>query len=188
MIYLHTDDNILALLQTVGSLEKAQLKRFFSDELQPIRVDYLLNQLVLKHQLTFNENTGIYSAIGARAVNPEVRERALLAFWVVANMGSNGVSQILTNYYPSQYVIVAQDFSTYDITVVESETEARTAARVLAATILRGMQDDITHIAVLRRPSDVQRLRSVLIECGFDCCVTIDPSSKKPTYTSFDSP
>ena len=187
MIYKYTEKNIIALLQSVGTLEEAQLIRFFSDELQPIRVQYLLNQLVLDHEITFDKEHKTYSALGTPEVIDEIAERRILAFWPIANMGSNGVYEVMTTRYPSQYLVIAPDAVTYDLTVIETPMEARVASRVMAESLLRGVEDDINHIAVLRRPSDIESLRSVLIECGFDCYCTIDFNTKKPTYVTFDS-
>lgn len=187
MIYKYTDKNILSLLQSVGTLEEAQLIRFFSDEMQPVRVQYLLNQLVMDHEITYDKEHKTYSALGVPEVIDEIAERRILAFWAVANIGSNGVNEIMTIRYPSQFLVIGPDATTYDLTVIESEMEARVASRVMAESLLRGVEDDINHIAVLRRPSDIEKLRSTLIECGFDCYCTIDFKTKQPTYVSFDS-
>ena len=187
MIYKYTENNIIALLQSVGTLQEAQLIRFFSDELQPIRVRYLLERMAMDHTIIYNKENGTYSAIGTPEVIDEIAERRILAFWAVANMGSNGVYEIMTVRYPVQYLVIGPNAVSYDITVVESEIEARVASRVMAESLLRGVEDDINHIAVLRRPSDINKLKSVLIESGFDCYCTIDPKTKHPTYVAFDS-
>ncbi len=186
MIYKYTEKNILSLLQSVGTLEEAQLIRFFSDELQPVRVQYLLNQLVLDHEITFDADKKTYSALGVPDVIDEIAERRILAFWVIANMGSNGVYEVMTTRYPTQFLVIAPDATTYDFTVVENPTEARVASRVMAESLLRGVEDDITHVAILRRPSDGDKLKSALIESGFDCYCTIDFQTKMPTYVQFD--
>ena len=41
MIYRYTIDNILSLMQNMGTLKREQIKRFFSSELEPNRVEYL---------------------------------------------------------------------------------------------------------------------------------------------------
>ena len=187
MIYKYTERNIEALLQSVGTLEEDQLIRFFADELQPNRVKYLLNQLSMDHVITCDKEHKTYSSLGAPDVIDEVAERRILAFWAIANMGSNSVYEIMTTRYPTQYLVIGPDAVTYDLSVVETPTEARVASRVFAESLMRGVEDDITHIAVLRRPSDVEKLKSVLIESGFDCCVTIDFETKKPTYVTFDA-
>jgi hypothetical protein len=187
MIYNYTETNIVSLLQSVGTLEEGQLVRFFSSELQPIRVKYLLNELVLNRVITFDKDHCTYSAVGTPSVIDEIVERRILAFWAVANMGSNGVYEILTTRYPTQFLVIAPDATTYDFTVIESDLEARVAARVLAESLMRGVEDDINHVAVLRRPSEVERLRSVLIETGFDCCCTIDYQTKAVSYVTFDT-
>ena len=55
MVYRYTIDNIISLLQTVGTLSKEQIMRFFSGELADYRVEYLLNQLAIKHILIYDE-------------------------------------------------------------------------------------------------------------------------------------
>jgi hypothetical protein len=149
-------------------------------------VKYLLNELTLNREITYDKDRKLYTAVGAPSVIDEVMERRIFAFWAVANMGSNGVYEILTTRYPTQFLVIAPDATTYDITVVETELEARVASRVMAESLLRGVEDDINHIAVLRRPTDIDRLRSVLIETGFDCYCTIDFESKSVSYGTFD--
>ena len=186
MIYEYTVHNIKALMQDLGSLEEAQLIRFFSNELQPIRVKYLLDQLVIRHFLNYDSEKNIYSYIGAAKLNPEIAERRRLAFWVVANMGSNSVLDVYPIRYPSQLNVVSIDKTSYDITVVESEEDARTAVRVRQNSQIAGGVDDVNHIAVLRRPSDARKLLPVLEACGFDSYCTIDPSTKQPIWSTID--
>ena len=59
MIYRYTIDNILSLMQNMGTLKREQIKRFFSSELEPNRVEYLLNQLAIKHILIYDEDADI---------------------------------------------------------------------------------------------------------------------------------
>lgn len=187
MIYAYTQDNIKALLQAVGTLEEGQLVKFFSNELQPIRVKYLLNELVLNHEIKFDEQKRTYSWLGTPKLIDEVYERRILAFWAIAGLGSNAVMDIDTPKFPVQFLVYGKDSGeTYDYSVIESEPEARLAARVIYASLLPGVKDDIRHIAVLRRESDLKKLKSALIECGFDCAVSIDYMTKDITYYPFE--
>lgn len=192
MIYKYTEDNIRSLLHSVGTLEEAQLVRFFSDELQPIRVKYLLDQLALDHDITYDAKSKTYSALGVPEVVGEISNRLILAFWAVAHLGSNRVQEIMLSRYPVQFIVIAPDASTYDFTVVETAMEARVAARMFAESILRKRtqgangteEDDVNHVAVLRRESDLADLKQVLTDAGFDSVCVVDFETKKPHYIS----
>lgn len=186
MIYQYTCDNIKALMQDMGTLEEAQLIRFFSNEMQPIRVKYMLDQYVIRRLFSYDEEKKIYQYMGAAHLTPEVADRRRLAFWVVANMGSTNVMDVYPIRYPCLMNVVSTDNISYDITVVESEDEARQAVRVRQNSQIAGGVDDVNHIAVLRRPSDAKKLHPVLQACGFDSYCTIDPTTKQPVWSTID--
>lgn len=183
MIYAYTEDNIRTFLQSVGAVEKAQLIRFFSDELQPVRVEHILNTLAIEHAVNYDETSGLFSAIGYEEVDSETQSRRTLCLWAIAAMGSNGVSEAMTVRFPSQFLVITPESATFDFTVVETPLEAATASRIFREGLTRGSRDDINHVAVLRRPSDAESLMPALATTGFGCICTIDPETKRPTYT-----
>ena len=68
------------------------------------------------------------------------------------------------------------------MTVVESEDDALLAQRVRSETILRGVSDIVTHLAVLNRPEDAVMLKNA----GFDYYCLIDPATKDVKYVQLD--
>ncbi len=186
MIYQYTETNIACLLQSVGTLEEAQLVRFFADELPPHRVRRLLEELALRREIVHDRERGTYSAVGVPAVVDEVARRRILAFWAVANMGSDSVYEILTTRYPTQFLVISPDSASYDFTVVETPGEARVAARVMAESLMQNVPDDISHVAVVQRPSEEEKLRGALVETGFDCCCIADAQAGSVVYRSYD--
>ena len=87
MVYRYTIDNILSLMQNVGRLERLQLKTFFSAELAPNKVEYLLNQLAVKHILIYNQEKDDYTFIGTPQMSADVSRRLVLR---VLGCGSAG--------------------------------------------------------------------------------------------------
>ena len=77
MVYKYTIDNILSLLQTVGTLTKEQIMRFFSCELADYRVEYLLNQLAIKHILVYDEEADTFSFVGAAHYRKETQAKLI---------------------------------------------------------------------------------------------------------------
>ena len=150
MVYKYTIDNILSLLQTVGTLTKEQIMRFFSCELADYRVEYLLNQLAIKHILVYDEDN---------------------------------VQEIILTRFPTQFLFITPDGDTFDVTVVESEHDALLAQRIRSETILRGVSDIVTHIAILHRPEDVSMLKNA----GFDYYCLIDPVTKDVKYVQLSA-
>lgn len=182
MVYKFTIDNIISLLQTVGTLTKEQIMRFFSGELADYRVEYLLNQLAIKHILTYDEEEDTFSFVGAAHYRKESQEKLIKAFWILVAAGSSNVQEIILPRFPTQFLFITPTGDTYDVTVVESEHDALLAQRVRSETILRGVSDIVTHLAVLRRPEDAVMLKNA----GFDYYCLIDPATKDVKYVQLD--
>jgi len=178
MIYRYTIDNILTLMQNMGTLKREQIKRFFSSELEPNRVEYLLNQLAIKHILIYDEDADTFSFVGAAPYSKDASERLMRAFWVLVAAGSSNVQEIMLTRYPTQLLFISPENDAYDVTVVNTSHEAILAQRVRSETIMRGVSDIVTHVAVLQKKSDVTLLQN----CGFDCYCTIDPLTQDVKY------
>ena len=71
------------MLQTVGTLSKEQIMRFFSSELPDYRVEYLLNQLAIKHILIYDEEAETFSFIGAAHYKKETQAKLMKAFFML---------------------------------------------------------------------------------------------------------
>ena len=178
MVYRYTIDNILSLMQNVGRLERLQLKTFFSAELAPNKVEYLLNQLAVKHILIYNQEKDDYTFIGTPQMSADVSRRLVYAFWVVAALGSTNVQEVFITRFPTQYLVITSGNEVYDITVVETLHDAVLAQRIRSETLCKGVPDITNHIAVLIQDMDIKTLKN----CGFDCYCTIDPTTKAVKY------
>lgn len=183
MIYKYTIDNILSLMQNMGTLGKEQLKRFFSSELEPNRVEYLLNQLEIKHILIPDKKDETYTFVGAAPYSKDSAERLMTAFWVLVAAGSINVREVILTRYPTQFLFITHDNNAYDVTVVYTEHEAILAQRVRSETIVRGLKDIVTHVAILRSREDAKLLKN----CGFDNYCIIDPLTKNVKYYQLDN-
>lgn len=183
MVYKYTIDNILSLMQNMGTLEKEQIKRFFASELEPNRVEYLLNQLEIKHILIYDQEAETYTFVGAAPYEKESAKRLMKAFWVLVAAGSSSVQEIILTRYPTQFLFITHDNDAYDVTVVETAHEAILAQRVRSETIVRGVSDIVTHVAVLNNQEDAKLLKN----CGFDNYCVIDPLTKNVKYYQLDN-
>ena len=105
------------------------------------------------------------------------------AFWVLVAAGSNNVQEIILTRFPTQFLFITPDGDTFDVTVVESEHDALLAQRIRSETILRGVSDIVTHIAILHRPEDVSMLKNA----GFDYYCLIDPVTKDVKYVQLSA-
>ena len=92
--------------------------------------------------------------------------------------GSSNVQEIMLTRYPTQLLFISPENDAYDVTVVNTSHEAILAQRVRSETIMRGVSDIVTHVAVLQKKSDVTLLQN----CGFDCYCTIDPLTQDVKY------
>ena len=182
MVYRYTIDNIMSLMQNVGTLERQQIKTFFSAELAPNKVEHFLDQLAIKHILIYNKERDTYSFIGTPQMSPDVSRRLLYAFWVIAALGSNNVQELFITRFPTQYLVITTENDVYDITVVETFHDAVLAQRIRSETLCKGLPDIINHIAVLGREIEITNLKN----CGFDCYCTIDPVTKTVKYRQIE--
>ena len=182
MVYRYTIDNIISLLQTVGTLSKEQIMRFFSGELADYRVEYLLNQLAIKHILIYDEQEDSFSFVGAAHYRKETQAKLIRAFWILVAAGSNNVQEVILTRFPTQFLFITPEGDSYDVTVVESEHDALLAQRVRSETILRGVSDIVTHLAVLKQAEDSFMLKNA----GFDYYCLIDPATKDVKYVQLD--
>ena len=82
----------------------------------------------------------------------------------------------------NQFVFITNDGNIFDVTVVNSESEALLAQRIRSETIIRDVSDIVSHIAVLRRPEDAYMLKGA----GFDNFCVIDPATKDVKYYQLD--
>lgn len=184
MLYRYTIDNILSLLQTVGTLKKEQIIRFFASELPAFHTENLLNQLAIKHILTYDAEADTFSFVGAAHYKKDVQERVMKAFWILVATGSSNVIEIMMTRYPTQFMFItnAEKDNIFDVTVVNSENEALLAQRFRSESIIRDTSDIVSHIAILRRPEDAYMLKNA----GFDSYCVIDPSTKDVKYFQLD--
>ena len=179
MLYKYTIDNLVSLMQTIGTLKKEQIIRFFSAELASYRIEYLLNQLQIKRILTYDESTDCYSFVGAAHYKKEPQEKVMRAFWPLVAAGSNEVREIiLPQYASSQILFITENNDVFDVAVINTHHEALVAQRIRSELIPRGEKDVVSHVAVLKKKEDAR----ILDGCGFDNICIIDPSSKNVSY------
>ncbi len=179
MIYEYTRFNVISLMQSVGTLEREQLVRFFSDEMQEVRLKKLLETLVLTNYLKYDENRERYSYHASPALSEDVTERKIHAFWPLACWGSRSVLQIYPLDYPSQFMAITPDNLVYDITVCRTPNDAQLAKTVRELQAVRGVPDDINHMAVVLSAEVGEKLKVY----GFDMYCIIDPFTHTPDYT-----
>lgn len=174
--------NILSILQALGELEGTQLVQFLTDKIPPAETKHILSQLVIHNHLKYDPKTGIYRYRGAPTLSKDFSERQRLAFWCVAYTGVKQINEVIPIYYPSSLLYIDSKDNAYDVTVVESESQAQLAARVHAESTPRGHQDNTYHIALLLRETDKKYLK----DCNFDFYCTLDKVTRKPSYVEIE--
>ncbi len=182
MMYEYTQYNLISLMQSVGTLEREQLVRFFSDEMSQARIGKMLEKLVLANYLKYDPATEQYTYHAAPEIKKDIVDRKILAFWPLASWGSNSLLQIYPLDYPSQFMAITPDNIVYDITVCRSTNEAQIAKTVRDLHAVKGVADDINHMAVVTSASIGEQLRPY----GFDMYCTIHPFSHEPSYTMLE--
>ena len=182
MIYEHTQNNMLALMQHIGTLTEEQLTRFFSDAMSVPRIQNLLDKMVTYSYLKYDEALKRYTFHGFPEINKDIVDKRIRAFWVLANWGSNSILEVYTLPYPLQFFIITPDNFAFDITVCNSMNEAQIARHVWDANAVKGVPDDVNHIAVVPTAELGEKLRPY----GFDSYCLIDPFTQETFYTSLE--
>ena len=183
MLYKHTKDNMKALMQQVGFLEREQIIRFFSDAMPAQNVDKLIRELISYNTLKEDPVTGLIYYSAAPELKPFIRNGRIKAFWVLANWGSENINAVYTLNYPSQFMIISSDNIAFDVTVCNSTNEAQIVRHMWDANAIKGVPDDINHIAVV----DNHELGSKLKVYGFDNYCIIDPFTSETDYYNYDA-
>ena len=89
MIYESVIDNISYLLRQVGYIKEEQLISFFSDVAKPDILKYHIKLKVRKHELDYNDATGIIKFHSSAAIKDYEIGRRVRAFWVVNSFRSS---------------------------------------------------------------------------------------------------
>ena len=182
MIYEYTQYNIIALMQTAGTLERTQLMRFFSDEMIESRLGAVLDKLVLNNYLKYNPDTDTYTYHAAPDLKPDIIKRRIRAFWVLANWGSTSILQVYVLNYPFQFMVVTTDNTVFDIVVCNSVNEAQLARHVWNISAIKNVPDDVNHIAVVPTAEIGEKVRPY----GFDSYCLINPFTKETSYVTLE--
>lgn len=178
MIYPNIENNIISLLQSIGTLEHDQLLRFFSDEQKTDVIEEVLNRLTVLSYLRYDPKTDCFSYHNITDKTGEIEKRKIRAFWVPAQCGSRDVLQIFDMEYPAQLMFINPRNVVFDVTVCYSENEALLAKNIRDQKKIKGVNDAVNHIAVVGSPELGMRLGKY----DFDCFCVLDPKTHVPTY------
>lgn len=182
MLYEYVFQNILSLLQGVGTLQGDQIITLFSSELSAAGVQRILTDLVLKNVLRYDAYTDQYSFYAAPKIKGNVLKRRIDAFWVIANWGSENIISIDLLEYPSQYSVIDTDNKCHDITVCATEQDANSAMKKIKRYMINGRPDEVNHIAVVYDDTVGKQLQ----QFGFDSYAMINPETHRMKYIQYE--
>ena len=182
MIYQETLYNLLSCMQEMGKLRRDQIIKFFASELPPMQVKHLLDQLEINHKLIYEESDDTYRFPGAPRYIPGWDKKMIQAFWILVQAGSTNVIQLMRARYPSQIAFISPDNHMFDITIIQSEQDAKLAQKIRNDHVARNEVDITTHIGIVNRDSDIKLLEAY----GFDLCAKINPHNHDVVYTKFE--
>lgn len=183
MVYQYTQYNLVSLMQQLGTLKREQLIQFFSDEMTPNRIKYLLDKLVINHYLNYDPVKDRYSYHAAPKEKEEVVSRRIQAFYVPANMGSVEIMTIELLPYPLCLSFIGADNTCYDVSYITSVSEATFVKRHIEASIPKDTTDNVNHIAVVPTAVIGEKLKPY----GFDCYGIVNHNDGSINYVSFET-
>lgn len=179
MIYESTPHNIIGLLSSVECASRDQLVKFFSDASDAPNVEYYLEQLTKNRILNYDEAKKRYSLHNGPMLKEPVIQNRIKAFWVIAAIMSNGITDVSLMPYPSQFMFITVENEVYDLTVCASKTDALVAAKKLRMWQLEGVEDEVNHVLIV----DSEDMGRELGEYGFDFYCVIDRNHKPRYFT-----
>lgn len=171
MMYEATAHNLLILVRTMGQVRKEQIEKFFADADDRDILDYYLETYKAQRVFDIDEKTGIVSWHRLPAFyDKNVLARRMTAFWAVANMGYKQVRDLLLLPYPTELLVITHDNDVFDFTVCSSKMDASLANRVRSMSAVEGVEDEVTHVAIVRDTELIPQLA----QFGFDVACTYD--------------
>ena len=187
MINKYTQDNILELMKNIPAITREQMIRFFSDSLDPSKINVLIDDLIATSFLTLHED--IPDCITTRFTTRKkanIVERFIDAFWPIVYMGSQNVEMVVQSYYPIQYFVIGneidengeEDITLYDFTLCDSDGLAKGGMIARKFYSYTGEVDDIQHIAIIHKESDIAYLKGY----GYDTACIVNRNTHEIRY------
>lgn len=170
--------NLIILLHSLGSLQKEQLVRFFSDTMEERQFNVLLKQLTSYNYIKYDKETDRYYWSREEEYIDEIKGRTIRAFWIAASSGSRKIAEIYPLNYPQQLGFITDENVIYDVTVCYSQTDALAAKEARDRNRIEGVPDGVNHVAVVND----RELGKELGRYGFDVYCMIDPETHIPYY------
>ena len=196
MIYQDAVDNLRMLMRSCIVLSREEMHRFFSSDCSAAQVDYFIDAMIRERVLDADESDSniIWLRRQARPISrygkKYVKDR-IKAFWVIANVGCDGIMDVAPLEPPSQFLFITSDNTLYDVTICDTIEAAKVAVFKRNASIKREFRvDEINHIALVENESMGEAIKQ---EClnessnlfgGFDCYCILD-NDNIPRYTSW---
>ena len=177
MEYTSTRNCLDTILRTMGTLEVAQIERFFRNAPDIQNLKLYINRFVGYHIFDYNDARGRLTYHNFPGTVDDTINRRITAFWIPVSFGYDNVREITLLSYPSQIMMISEDNDCYDITVCRDEKEARNAVRMRKRLEVTGMPDDVNHIAIVKS----EALGRKILPYGFDSFCILD-DDKVPTY------
>lgn len=181
MDYLHTRQCLSEIVESVGTVYVEQLEMFFRNAEDSAKLRYFIKEYIALRIFDYDKDKHWVKWHTAPEVSDEVIRRRLMAFWVIANFGAEGIRQVISLRYPSQFYFITTSNDSYDLTVCTQTSEARTAFHTLKLFQIPGEKDDVNHIAIV--PSrEVGKAVMAEKTAAFDSYAIYDPQTKIPAY------
>ena len=178
MEFLSTRNCLEQVMRTMGTLEVAQIERFFRNAPDVGNLSLYLSRYIgykifdytndAKTRVTYHS----FPAIKQDDIN-----RRITAFWILASFGYDNIREISLLKYPSQIMFISEDNECYDSTVCTCREDASFAAKARERMQVKGIPDDVNHIAIVRNES----LGREVLKYGFDSFCILD-EDKEPIY------
>lgn len=180
MEYIHTRQCLEKIVESVGTVYVEQLERFFRNSEEAAKLPYFIKEYISLRLFDYNKEKNLVRWHVSPELSDEVVRRRLMAFWIIANFGVEGIRQVIPLRYPSQYYFITTTNEAYDLTVCTQESEAKTAFHTLKLFQIPG-EDDVNHIAIVPNREVGKAVMEALPE-GFDSYAVFDPQTKLPSY------
>lgn len=179
MLYRNVDDNMIYTVRVLGAILPEQICRFFSQSVEDADIT---NEQIKRHvsisDFGIDEESNRVFLNGAARYSPEVEENMERAIWILVNFGAEDVRDFFVGQGPTYIVFFSNDGTAYDISVVNSISDAQTAKMLRQRFSFGFEQDKIIHFAVVP-DQDMARIAKGY---GFDYVCLLDEDNQTEYY------
>lgn len=164
MEFISTRNCMRTIVQAMGTVDAEQLIRFFRNANDAGSVEYYIKEFIAAKIFDYDRAKNHVTFHGTPAFKDFVISVRIMAFWIIAYFGYERVREVIPIQNRSQLLLITESNETYELTVCITKQDVSAAAVLRRLYQIRGQEDDVNHIAVVRSHD----IGAIALDYGFD--------------------